>query len=146
MTRLFAPTAPAHVAATNVLVIALDAAGPLDLTGRHVLVVAPALNSRLRHWMSDDGEARRAAAERLDATVDGLERAGVHASGHIGDADPLQAIADALPTFAADEVVIAAQSVELDGRADALAERARKRFALPVLQARRLRPDSRAGP
>ena len=75
MTKLFAFAGPAHVAATNVLVIALDAAGPLDLTGRHVLVVAPALNSRLRHWMSDDGEARRAAEERLEATVDGLERA-----------------------------------------------------------------------
>jgi len=135
MTRLFAPTAPAHVAATNVLVIALDAAGPLDLTGRHVLVVAPALNSRLRHWMSDDGEARRAAAERLDATVDGLERAGVHASGHIGDADPLQAIADALPTFAADEVVIAAHGERSRRLAQEIATRARKRFGLPIVQA-----------
>ena len=135
MTKLFAVTAPAH-AATNVLVIALDAAGPLDLTGRHVFVVAPALNSRLRHWMSDDREARRAAEERLDATVDGLARAGVHASGHVGDADPVQAIADALPTFAADELVIAAHGGERSRRlAQDIAARARKRFGLPVVNA-----------
>ena len=133
MTKLYALTGPARVAGTNVLVIALDAAGPLNLTGRHVLVVAPALNSRLRHWMSDDGEARRAAEERLDATVDGLERAGVHASGHIGDADPLQAIADALPTFAADEVVIAAHGDRSRRLAQEIARRARERFGLPVV-------------
>ena len=130
----------------NVLVIALDTASPPDLRDADVLVVAPALNSRLRHWLSDEDEARCRAKERAGACVKQLERSGAHANGRVGDADPLQAIADALPTFAADEVVIAAESAELDGRADALAERARKRFALPVLQARRLRPDSRAGP
>jgi hypothetical protein len=130
----------------NVLVIALDTGSPPDLRDADVLVVAPALNSRLRHWLSDEDEARRRAKERAGACVEQLERSGAHANGRVGDADPLQALADALPTFAADEVVIAAQSAELDGRADALAERARKRFALPVLQARRLRPDSRAGP
>jgi nucleotide-binding universal stress UspA family protein len=133
MTKLFALTRPGHVPAANVLVIALDATGPLDLTGRHVLVVAPALNSRLRHWMSDDREARRAAEERLDATVDGLERAGVHASGHVGDADPLQAIADALPTFAADEVVIAAHGEHSRRLAYEIATRARERFGLPIV-------------
>lgn len=130
----------------NVLVIALDAESPLDLHDADVLVVAPALNSRLRHWLSDEDAARRRAKERADACVEQLERGGVHANGRIGDADPLQAIADVLPTFAANKVLIAAQSAELDRRTDALAERARKRFALPVLQARRARPDSRAGP
>ena len=123
----------------NVLVIALDAAGPTDLRDEEVLVVAPALNSRLRHWLSDEDDARRQAARRADACVAELERSGAHANGRVGDPDPLQAIADALPTFPADEVVIAAESEQL-------AERARKRFALPVLQARRPRPDSRAGP
>jgi hypothetical protein len=123
----------------NVLVIALDAAGPTDLRDAEVLVVAPALNSRLRHWLSDEDGARRRAAERADACVEQLERSGAHASGRVGDPDPMQAIEDALPTFPADEVVIAAESEQV-------AERARKRFALPVLEARRLRPDSRAGP
>jgi hypothetical protein len=123
----------------NVLVIALDTASPPDLRDADVLVVAPALNSRLRHWLSDEDGARRRAARRADACVEQLERGGAHASGRVGDPDPLQAIADALPTFPADEVVIAAKSEQV-------AERARKRFALPVLQARRPCPDSRAGP
>jgi hypothetical protein len=64
----------------HVLIVALDAAGPLDVGDAEVLVVAPALNSRLRHWLSDDGAARRNAEERAAACVDRLERAGVHAA------------------------------------------------------------------
>jgi hypothetical protein len=95
----------------NTLVIALDAAGPLELDGEEILVVAPALNSRLRHWLSDDDGARHAATERLDACLERLEQSGVHAHGRVGDADPVQAIADSLPGFAADEVVIAAPPI-----------------------------------
>src|SRR5438045_4044035 len=90
------------------LIHLLDAPGRLDVRDADVLAVAPALNSRLRHWLSDDGEARRVAEERLAACLDRLERSGAHASGRVGDADPVQAIADALPTFAADEILIAA--------------------------------------
>src|SRR4051794_5778323 len=75
--------------------------------GGEVLVVAPALNSRLRHWMSDTDAARRAAEERLQASLKRLTAAGIRARGQIGDGDPLQAIADALSVFAADEIVIA---------------------------------------
>src|SRR5437773_2080724 len=71
-----------------------------------VLVISPALNSRIRHWVSDEDGARRAAARRLEASVQRLRRAGLDARGDIGDADPLQAIRDALSTFAADEIVI----------------------------------------
>ena len=119
----------------NVLVIALDAGTRLDVGDAEVFVVAPALNSRLRHWLSDDDGARRTAAERLAACLDRLQRVGVQANGSVGDADPLQAIADALPTFAADEIVIAAHPEPSHGLADELAARARKRFALPVLRA-----------
>ncbi len=129
----------------NVLVIALDAS-PVDLHDADVLVVAPALNSGLRHWLSAEDGARRRAEQRIEACVEQLEVSGVHANGRVGDADPLQAIADVLPTVAPDKVVIAAQSAELNGYAEALAERARTRFALPLLQARRARSDSRAGP
>ena len=49
----------------KVLVVALGADGmvPLDLRGAAVLVIAPAFNSRLRHWLSDDDPARRRAAD-----------------------------------------------------------------------------------
>ena len=116
----------------NVLVIALDAASPLDLDDAEVFVVAPALNSRLRHWLSDDGGARRVAGERLAACLDRLERTGLHATGRVGDADPLQAVADTLPTFAADEIVIAAHPDRSRGLAKKVALGVRERFALPV--------------
>ena len=119
----------------NVLVIALDAGTRLDVGDAEVFVVAPAVNSRLRHWLSDDDGARRTAAERLAVCLDRLQRVGVQANGSVGDADPLQAIADALPTFAADEIVIAADPDRSHGLANRLAARARERFALPILPA-----------
>ena len=70
-----------------------------------VVVVAPALNTRLRHWLSDEDPARRRASERLATTLDKLSRGGVHAEGRVGDADLMLAITDALRTFPADEIV-----------------------------------------
>ena len=121
-------------AATNVLVVALDAAGPLNLTDEHVYVVAPAVNSRLRHWLSDDDGARRAAQERLEAVLRRLECAGVDTAGRVGDADPVQAIADALSTFNADRVVIAAHRDRSRPFAHEIAARARKRFDVPIAE------------
>ena len=121
-------------AATNVLVVALDAASSLNLTDEHVYVVAPAVNSRLRHWLSDDDSARRAAQERLEAVLRRLERAGVDTAGRIGDADPVQAIADALATFDADRIVIAGHRDRSRPFAHEIAARARKRFAVPIVE------------
>jgi hypothetical protein len=99
----------------------------------HVLVVAPALNSPLRHWMSDEDGARDAAQRRLERSVEHLRELGVDARGEVGDPDPLQAIEDALRTFAPDEVII---STHPEGRSNWL-ERgvvtgARERFAVPI--------------
>ena len=74
--------------------------------GSEVLVVAPALNTRLRHWMSDSDGAHRAADQRLAGCLARLREAGVRAAGHVGDADPIRAIEDALRAFPADEIVI----------------------------------------
>ena len=63
-----------------------------------VLVVSQALNLRLPRWLSDKDRARRLAGVRASATVERLERRGLHAHGQIGDGDPLQAIADVLPS------------------------------------------------
>lgn len=71
-----------------------------------ILVVCPALNSRFRHWLSDEDGARAAAQARLDASLAVLATFGVRARGTVGDADPVQAIGDALRTFEADEIVI----------------------------------------
>ena len=98
-----------------------------------VLVVCPALNSPLKHWFSDEDEARRAAHARLNASLRRLETDGVAAFGEIGDSDPLQAIEDALRAFAADEIII---STHPEGRSNWLergvVESAQERFAVPV--------------
>jgi hypothetical protein len=115
----------------NVLVVALDAEIPTHLSGTNVLVVAPALNSWLRRWLSDEDGARRRAEERAATFADRLGESGVHAEGRAGDGDALLAIADALPTFPADEILIAAQSGS-KRIAEELEPRARARFALPT--------------
>jgi nucleotide-binding universal stress UspA family protein len=99
----------------------------------HVLVVCPALNSPLRHWMSDEDPARAKAQQRLERSLARLREAGVDARGEVGDSDPLQAIEDALHTFGADELII---STHPEGRSNWL-ERgvvsgARDRFDLPI--------------
>jgi hypothetical protein len=98
-----------------------------------ILVVAPALNSPVRHWVSDEDEARAAAQERVQASVARLAETGVTVRGEVGDAEPLQAIEDALRTFGADEIVL---STHPEGRShwleQGLVEEARRRFALPI--------------
>jgi nucleotide-binding universal stress UspA family protein len=99
----------------------------------HVLVVVPALNSPLKHWVSDEDGAREAAQQRLEASLATMREAGIDATGEVGDGDPLQAIEDALRTFAPDELVI---STHPEGKSNWLergvVEGARQRFALPV--------------
>ena len=81
-----------------------------DGNATEVLVVAPALNSRLRHWISDEDRARREAALRLGAYLQELGRHGIEANGWVGDADPLLSITDTLHQFTVDEIVIATDS------------------------------------
>jgi nucleotide-binding universal stress UspA family protein len=98
-----------------------------------VLVVAPALNTRLRHWMSDSDGARRAAELRLAGCLARLREAGVHAAGHVGDADPMLAIEDALAGFPADEIVVGTHpEPRSNWLAHDLVSRACAYFGLPV--------------
>jgi GABA permease len=98
-----------------------------------VLVVCPALNSPLRHWVSDEDQARAAAQARLDESLTSMRAAGLDATGEIGDGDPIQAIEDAVRTFQPDELII---STHPAGRSHWLergvVEKARERFELPV--------------
>jgi nucleotide-binding universal stress UspA family protein len=121
---------------TNVLVVAIDPVAPTGLARADVFVVAPALNSWFRHWLSDEDPARRRAEERLAAVVGELRRTAVHVEGRVGDANPLQAIADALTMFPADKIVISAQPERSTEQVDDLVSRARERFALPISWAR----------
>ena len=104
-----------------------QARGPDRGARRH-----PALNSPLRHWVSDEDDARAAAAGRLEVSLAAMRAAGMDARGEVGDSDPLQAIDDALRTFAPDEIVI---STHPEGRSHwlerNLVEAARERYDLP---------------
>jgi nucleotide-binding universal stress UspA family protein len=98
-----------------------------------VLVVVPALNSLVRHWASDEDNARVQAQERLNASLARLREAGLDAKGEVGDAEPLQAMEDALRLFGPDEIII---STTPKGRSNwlerGIVEAARERFAVPV--------------
>src|SRR5207237_1373404 len=48
-----------------------------------VLVIAPALNSRLRHWISDEDDARRTAGLRLGRCLQLLGARGIAANGSV---------------------------------------------------------------
>ena len=101
----------------------------------HVVVVVPALNSRLRHWISDEDCARRAAAIRLGRFLERFARAGIHAEGWVGDG---------LHFFDPDEILVATHP---PGRSHwlerNLVRRARLRYSQPVRHIV-VEPDSEA--
>jgi GABA permease len=98
-----------------------------------LMVVCPALNSKVRHWTNEEDAARAAAGRRLEALLSGLRAEGFDVDGDIGDDDPVQAMEDALRRFPADEVII---STHPPGRSNWLerdvVERARRRSDVDV--------------
>ncbi|MBA2764464.1 MAG: hypothetical protein H0U42_07220 [Thermoleophilaceae bacterium] len=102
-------------------------------TAADVLIVAPALNSRLRHYLSDTDGAIRAAERRLATAIAELANLGLVARGAVGDADPIQAIDDTLAEFAAHEIVISTHPEEHSHWLERnLVFRARERFEVPI--------------
>jgi hypothetical protein len=105
-------------------------AGP---DGAEVLVVAPALNSRLRYLFADVDQAREQAEDRLAGSIATLRANGIEARGAVGDSNPVQAIEDALFEFEADEIVISTHPPERSNWLEKkTVERARERFDLPI--------------
>jgi hypothetical protein len=98
-----------------------------------LFVVCPALNTKLKHWTSDDDAARAKAHERLQSMLDALDRDGFTATGDIGDSDPVQAMEDGVRVFGADEVIL---STHPPGRSNWLehdvVRRARERLEVPI--------------
>jgi hypothetical protein len=101
--------------------------------GDSVHVIAPALNSRLNHWMSDVDSARHRAEDRLMRCVEALRRRGVDATGDVGDSDPIQAIVDVLAEVEPDELIIATHPEHRSNwLARGMVTRARERFEFAV--------------
>jgi len=127
----------------RILVVANETVGGATLRDRirersegvraEVLVVAPALNTPIRHWASDEDGARAVAETRLEESLALLRSGGLNARGEVGDGEPLQAIEDALRTFGADEIII---STHPEGRSQwlerGIVTAARERFAVPI--------------
>jgi hypothetical protein len=134
--------APAVGAAEGgVLVVAttaLEGVAPVDAIRRaqagsggeagDVLVLAPALNRPISHWLSDLRHARLAAQERLAVSLAVLAAAGIDARGQVGDTDPIQAIEDALRSFPAAEVVFVTGA----GSGEDVVAEVRRRLDRPV--------------
>jgi hypothetical protein len=70
-----------------------------------VLVLAPATNSAVAHWLSDLRKARFDAQRRLTLSLATLATIDVDAHGEVGDSDTVQAVEDTLRSFPAQEVV-----------------------------------------
>lgn len=106
-----------------------------SLRGRHaeVLVVAPALVSAVRYLDSDVDAARADAQARLAETVGALRASGITARGEVGSESPLEAIADALAVFLADEIIVATPPPERTNWLEqGVVERARELYETPV--------------
>lgn len=98
-----------------------------------VLVVAPALNSRMRFWMSDPDPAIERAEAVQEETVERMDEDGVDAAGDTGESDALLAVQDALQTFAADEIVLFTHpGGKQNWLEEGVVEEIRERFDVPV--------------
>jgi hypothetical protein len=108
-----------------------DGTGPAEA---EVMVVAPALQQDALHfWMSDADEAIANAERVRRETVARLDEQGVAASGDTGEADPEQAIQDALQSFRADRIVLFThQESERRYKEDVDPREIEDRFGIPV--------------
>lgn len=96
----------ANRTATNLALI--DAVKRRALTGPVVFhLVVPATPQGLHRVVDPEVAGRAAAAQRLRAALPALsEAAGTEVTGHVGDANPLAAVSDALHLQGFDEIVI----------------------------------------
>ncbi len=98
-----------------------------------ILVVTPALPSRLDWLASATDKAREQADERLSSVLDQLAETDTKVGGEVGADDPLLAFEDALREFEADHILVALRpDEEADWQERGLLEQVRERFGLPT--------------
>lgn len=98
-----------------------------------VLVIAPALNSKVRFWTGDTDEAIGRADQVQEESVERLAEEGVDAAGDTGESDPLLAIQDNLATYEADEIVLFTHAEgERNWLEEGIVDQAKERFEVPV--------------
>jgi GABA permease len=146
MTAIATPTASERRSRTSsrrVLVVADDACTTPELcaslrafagdTPIEALVIAPAHGTAATQWYVDEDAARADATHRLRTCVNCLVRDGIRVSGELSVPDPIQAIADALHEFPADEILLvtAPQRPSRWLRQNVI-DRARRAFLQPI--------------
>jgi hypothetical protein len=98
-----------------------------------ILVVSPALPSRLAWLASDTDKTRESADERLSVVVSQLQDTGASVEGAVGADDPLLAFEDAIADFHPHHILIALRSSEESGWQErGLIEEVGERFGLPL--------------
>lgn len=96
-----------------------------------ILVVTPALPSRLEWLASATDKSRERADERLRAVMGQMEDLGVQASGTVGADDPLLAFDDAIAAFHADHILVGLRD-RTDWQERGLVDELLARFGVPI--------------
>jgi hypothetical protein len=94
------------------------------------LVVAPAHETN--RWIIDEGAALAEATGRLETCSECLAESGIAPAKRVGDPDAVQAIADALAGFPADQVLLVAPPPRRSWRRRSVIDRARNAFHVPI--------------
>lgn len=98
-----------------------------------VRVVCPILPSRAHHMTSDIDRELAEARERLDETLAWAAAHDVPVTGHVSPSTPLDAVADELRIFAADEVIVSTHPPERSKWLESgLVERLQSELDIPV--------------
>ncbi len=98
-----------------------------------VILVAPALTSRVRYWLSDEDRGIADAQARMEESVERCGAAGIPVTAQVGDADPLQALDDAMRAYSPDEVIVATHPPERSNwLEEGIVGQARERFDVPI--------------
>ncbi len=98
-----------------------------------VLVVTPALPTRLDWLTSATDKAREQADERLQAVLGQIVELGAEASGTVGADDPLLAFEDALAAFQPDHILVALRASQRAGWQErGLLDELVRRFGVPT--------------
>ena len=100
--------------------------------GRDVLVVAPALASHLGFW-TDEDRWRPRAEKIVRDTIAEIAAAGIPVRGRVGDADPLEAVDDALRTEDVVDLIVMGPATDCANWFERdLVAHARQRYDIPL--------------
>jgi hypothetical protein len=130
------------VARKLLIAVGESASGPDELpfairelidAAEEIMVMTPALPSRVEWLVSATNKAREQADERLRTVLSHLEELGSEASGTVGADDPLLAFEDAIRDFAPDHLLIALRTEDEAGwQEHGLLDRLLQQFSLPI--------------